>query len=166
MKYESIQYINVFKKYRPETIFLTEIKGHNSDNNQWILSLIELALYFMITYLCMKYEPNIPMYSKDMAHKPFFIWSSRAILAHNKWWILSVIKLDLYFMIIYMCMKYEYNRTPMYLKDMARKPFFVRTGHTRRTGCMNRHRTRMITDTICPPPPPPTGAYKKIGKTR
>ena len=38
-------------------------------------------------------------------------------------------KLDLYFMIIYLCMKYESN-SPMYSKDIARKPFFVRTGRT------------------------------------
>ena len=47
--------------------------GHNSDKNQWILSLIELDLYLIIIYLCMKYESNIPMSSKDMARKPFFI---------------------------------------------------------------------------------------------
>ena len=54
--------------------------GHNSDNNQWILSEIELDLYFMIIYLCMKLESNTPMYIlKDMARKPFFIRKSRAI---------------------------------------------------------------------------------------
>ena len=42
---------------------------------------------------------------------------------------LSIIELDLYFMIIYLCMKYESN-TPMFSKDIARKPFFVRTGRT------------------------------------
>ena len=42
----------------PETIFLTEIKGHNSDNNQWILSIIEFDLYFMIIYVRLKYESN------------------------------------------------------------------------------------------------------------
>ena len=66
-----IQYTNEFKKYRPETIFHIETKGHNSDNNWWILSEIELDLYFMIIYLCMKYESNTPMYSKDTARKPF-----------------------------------------------------------------------------------------------
>ena len=71
MKYESNTPIFFFKRYRLETIFLTEIKGHNFDNNQWILSLIELDLYFIIRYLCMKYESNIPMYSKDIAWKPF-----------------------------------------------------------------------------------------------
>ena len=48
------------------------IMGHNSDNNQWISSLIELGLYFIIKYLCMKYESNIPMYSKDIALKPSY----------------------------------------------------------------------------------------------
>ena len=50
-----------------------EIKGHNSDNNWWILSIIELDLYFMIIYLSMKYESNTLMYSKDTARKPFFV---------------------------------------------------------------------------------------------
>ena len=66
-----MKFTNVFKRYRPETIFRTEIKGQNSDNNQWILPVIELDLYFMIIYLCMKYESNSPMYSKDIAPKPF-----------------------------------------------------------------------------------------------
>ena len=50
---------------------LSLTKGHNSDNNWWILSIIELDLYFMIIYLCMKYKSNIPMLSKDIARKPF-----------------------------------------------------------------------------------------------
>ena len=46
---------------------------YNSDNNRWILSVIELDLYFMLIYLCMKYESNTPMYSKDIARKPLFV---------------------------------------------------------------------------------------------
>ena len=46
---------------------LSLTKGHNSNDNRWILSVIELDLYFMITYLCMKYESNTPTYSKDIA---------------------------------------------------------------------------------------------------
>ena len=153
---------------------LSLTKGHNSYNYKWILSIIELDLYFMITYLCMKYESNTPTYSKDITRKPFFIRRSKAItliiiggFVHNRswpvfydyipvyevwiqysnvfkryrpetichseikghnsdnnWLILSVIKLDLYFMIIYLCMKYE-SISPMYSKDIARKPFFV-----------------------------------------
>ena len=74
-----IQYITVFKRYRPETIFPSEIKGHNSDNNWWILSIIELDLYFMIMYLCMKYESNTPMFSKDIARKPFFVRTGQVV---------------------------------------------------------------------------------------
>ena len=33
---------------------LSLTKGHNSDNNRWILSVIKLDLYFMTIYLCMK----------------------------------------------------------------------------------------------------------------
>ena len=58
---------------------LSLTKSHNSDNNQLIVSVIELDLYFMTIYLCMKYESNTPMYSKDIAGKPFFIRRSRAI---------------------------------------------------------------------------------------
>ena len=66
-----------FQKISPETVFHSEIKGHNSDKNRWILSVIELDLYFMIIYLCMKYESNTPMYSKDIARKPFFVRTGR-----------------------------------------------------------------------------------------
>ena len=61
------------QKISPETAFHSEIKGHNSNKNWWILSVIELDLYFIIIYLCMKYESNTPMYSKDIARKPFFV---------------------------------------------------------------------------------------------
>ena len=61
------------QKISPGNHFSYEIKGHNSDNNRWILSVIELNLYYMIIYLCMKYESNTPMYSKDIAREPFFV---------------------------------------------------------------------------------------------
>ena len=70
---------NVFKRYRPKTIFRTEIKGHNSDNIRWILSVIKIDLYFMIIYLCMKYESNTLMYSKDIARKPFFVHTGQDV---------------------------------------------------------------------------------------
>ena len=72
-----IQYTDVFKKYHPETVFHSEIKGHYSDKNRLVLSIIELDLYFMIIYLCRKYEYNTPMYSKDIARKPFFVRTGR-----------------------------------------------------------------------------------------
>ena len=103
---------------------LSLTKGHNSKNNCWILSAIKLDLYFMITYLCMKYESNTSTYSKDIARKPFFQTEIKGHNSDNNWLILSIIKLDLYFMIIYLCMKYE-SISPMYSKDIARKPFFV-----------------------------------------
>ena len=172
-----IQYTNVFKRYRQETIFHTEIKGHNSDNNRWILSVIKLDLYFMIIYLCMKYESNMSLSSKDIARKPFFIQRSRAITliiisgfypwwnltcilwiytcvrnmnpthqciqkispgnrfhseikghnSDNNLWILSIIELDLNFMNIYLCMKYESN-TPMYSKSPGNRFSFGNQG--------------------------------------
>ena len=56
-------------------------------------------------------------------------------------------------MIMYLCMKYESN-TPMFSKDIARKPFFVRTGQDVRDVRMYV-RTYVRTDkgdAICPPP--------------
>ena len=67
------------QKISSGTIFHKVIKGHNSDNDWWILSVIEPDLYFMIIYLCVKHESNSPMYSKDIARKPFFVPRSRAI---------------------------------------------------------------------------------------
>ena len=113
-----------FKRLSPRYHFFTKIKGPNSGNNEWILSIIELDLYYMIIYLCMKYESNTSMFSKDIARKPFFT-EIKANNSDNNEWILSIINLDLYFMIIYLCMKYEFN-TPMYSKDIACKPFFIR----------------------------------------
>ena len=75
MKYES----NSLLFSKDIAIFHTEIKGHNSDNNRRILSVIELDLYFMIIFLRMKYESNSPILSKDMVRKLFFIRRSRAI---------------------------------------------------------------------------------------
>ena len=58
----------------------------------------------MITYQCMKYEPNTPTYSKDIAPETIFHMEIKGHNSDNNWLILSVIKLDLYFMIIYLCM--------------------------------------------------------------
>ena len=64
----------------PKNHFLTEFKGHNSDNDLWILSLIEFDLYFMIIYLCMKYESNAPMISTDITLKLFFVCTGKVRL--------------------------------------------------------------------------------------
>ena len=47
-------------------------KGHNSNNNGLILPYLELDLYFMIIYLCVKFEFNTLMFSKDINLKLFF----------------------------------------------------------------------------------------------
>ena len=46
-------------------------KGYNSQNYQWILSKIELELYFMFICLYMKYECNTVIFSKDNERKSF-----------------------------------------------------------------------------------------------
>ena len=47
-------------------------KGHNSHINGLILPYLELDLYFMIIYLCVKFEFNTLMFSKDIKLKLFF----------------------------------------------------------------------------------------------
>ena len=76
-------------------------RGHNFQNNCWILPEIELGLYFMTTYLHIKYS-NTVTFSKDNERKPF---SSKNLVVD-----LPTIDLDLYYMIIYLCIKYESNR--------------------------------------------------------
>ena len=81
----SIQYTNPFKRYRTETIFQSwkffkVEKGHNSQNNWWILPWIELGLHFMIIYLCIKFQSNTPILSKGIARKPKVLhtgWTGR-----------------------------------------------------------------------------------------
>ena len=65
------------QKISPGNQLHLEIKGHNSDNSRCIFSVIELDLYLIIIYLCMKYESNTPMSSKDIAGKPFFVRTGR-----------------------------------------------------------------------------------------
>ena len=48
--------------------------GHNSHNNGLILPYLELDLYFMIIYLCVKFEFNTLMFSKDIKLKFFQRW--------------------------------------------------------------------------------------------
>ena len=47
-------------------------KGHNSHNNGLILPYLELGLYFMIIYMCVKFEFNTLMFLKDIKLKLFF----------------------------------------------------------------------------------------------
>ena len=106
--------------------FSTLIKGRNSKNNWWVLPLIVLDLHFMIIHLCIKFESNTLILSKDIKRKPFFNYFSTLIKGRNSknnWWILPSIELDLYFIIICLCIKYESN-TLIFSKVMARKPFF------------------------------------------
>ena len=54
-------------------------KGHNSHNNGLILPYLELDLYSMIIYMCVKSEFNTLMFSKDMKLKLFFNVEKRAV---------------------------------------------------------------------------------------
>ena len=69
-----IQYTNqsFLKKISEGKHLLKVKKGHNSHNNGLILPYLELNLYFMIIYLCVKFEFNTLMFSKDIKLKLFF----------------------------------------------------------------------------------------------
>ena len=90
-------------------------KGPYTHDNWPILSERELGLYFMIIYLCIKYESNTQMFSKDMEWKPFFVHTDEMMKVknghnlHSTLLISPLIELDLYFMIKYLCKKYESN---------------------------------------------------------
>ena len=61
-----------FKKILERKHLLKENKGHYSHNNGLILPLLELDLYSMIIYLCVKFEFNTLMFSKDIKLDLFF----------------------------------------------------------------------------------------------
>ena len=72
LQYESNTHINLFKKISEGKHLLKVKKGDNSHNNGLILSVLKLDRYFMIIYLCLKYEFNTLMFSKDIKLKLFF----------------------------------------------------------------------------------------------
>ena len=49
-----------------------EIKSHNSHDNWQILPLIDFGLYFMIIYLCIKYEANTQSFFKKYRKENIF----------------------------------------------------------------------------------------------
>ena len=61
-----------FKKILEGKHLLKVKKGHNSENNGLILPYLILDLYFMIIYLCVNFEFNTLMFSKDIKLKLFF----------------------------------------------------------------------------------------------
>ena len=63
----------------PETRVLQKMlkKGHNPHYNWRILPSIDLDLYLMIIYLCIKYESSTLIFSKDIEWKPFFVQMDR-----------------------------------------------------------------------------------------
>ena len=59
-------------------------KGHNSHNNWQILPYIELDLYFMIIYLCIKYESNTPIFFlKKIWKEKHFLKVEKGHNSHN-----------------------------------------------------------------------------------
>ena len=61
---------NFLKKISEGKHLLKVKKGHN--HNGLILPVLELDHYFMIIHLCVKYEFNTLMFSRDIKLKLFF----------------------------------------------------------------------------------------------
>ena len=76
-----------FKKISDEKHLLKVKKGHNSHNNGLTLPYLEFDLYFMIIYLCDKFEFNTLMFSKDIKLKLFFN-IEKGLNSKYNWWIL------------------------------------------------------------------------------
>ena len=61
------------KKYQGKHLSKVK-KGHNSHNNGLILPQLELDLYFMIIYLCVKYEFNTLVFKRYQTETIFQHW--------------------------------------------------------------------------------------------
>ena len=80
----------------------------------------------MIIYLCIKFESNTLIFSKDIEQKPFFNCFSTLIKGRNSkifGGFYPKCSNDLYFIIICLCIKYESNIL-IFSNVMERKPFF------------------------------------------
>ena len=147
-----IQYTNLFKSYGTETIF-----------QSWKMAITPKIiggfypklndLHFMIIYLCIKIESNTLIFSKDIERKPFFKVEKFSKLkkihnSENNLWILPSIDLDLHFLIIYLCIKFQSN-TPIFSKDIAQKAFVLHMGRVDGTDVCTESG-----DNVCPAPPP------------
>ena len=80
--FQKISHGNHFSKLK----FFKVEKGHNSQNNWWILPLIELGLHFLIIYLCIKFQSNIPILWKDIARKPEVLSTGRDGHTYGQQW--------------------------------------------------------------------------------
>ena len=98
-----------------------------------MFSLIEHDLYFIIIYLCIKFESNESILSKDNERNQFFKAfcqkkkkkkkkSKKGHFTNYSWRILSFIELDLYLITNFLYIKFESN-TSILSKDKERKPF-------------------------------------------
>ena len=117
-----IQYSSLFKKYRKENICWRWIRA--------ITPLIMGGFYpklnmtsILWLYICvLNMNPIHWCFQKISNGNCFQCWK-KYCNSQNNWWILPSIELNLYFIIIYPCIKYESN-TLIFSKDIERKLFF------------------------------------------
>ena len=67
-----IQYTNLFKSYRTETIFQSWKRAITPKIIDGFYSKSNLTYIFLIIYQCTKFQSNTPTLSKDITQKPFF----------------------------------------------------------------------------------------------
>ena len=106
----------------------------------------------MIIYLCIKYESNTLMFSKYIERKQIFNYFSTLKKGHNSqnnWWILPLIELDLHFMIIYLCIKFQSNNQSFQKISHGNHLCYVRDG---RTDGADRPYVRTAVILYAPPP--------------
>ena len=77
-----------------------------------------------------KWIQNTNLFRRYQTETIFQSWK-KGHNSHNNWWILPLIELDLHFMIIYLCIKFEFG-TLIFSKDIKQKSFLLhrRDGHT------------------------------------
>ena len=112
----------------------------------------------MILYLCINFESNTLIFSKDIEMETIFQSWKRARTSIIIGGFYPKLKLTC-ILWLYTCIKFESN-TLIFSKDTKWKPFVLRTGRTGRTDGMDGADVRRdCGNTICPctrPPPPPT----------
>ena len=138
-----IQYTNLFKSYRTETIFQSRKRAITPKKIDGFYSKSDLT-YILCIYLCTKFKSNTPTLSKDIAQKPFFK-VEKGHNSQNNWRTLNRTWPTLYDYIPVFKISIQYTN-PFKRYRMETKS--VTYGTDRRTYRQRRYYMYM------PPPPP------------
>ena len=92
--------------------------GDSVNNDSYLL----FSIYLLINYV--HSTQMSPQQQPSQIQQIFRAKRGTTLINYNSWWILPEIKLDLYFLIIYLCIKYESNLT-IFSEDIEWTPLFV-----------------------------------------